>query len=286
MYNTQLLSGAQPQIVLGSGTSAADIVIRQRQITGISCSRPAPQWDYISPTPALEAKGLTTGKLREIIGNINDQSERDVNDNFNPLYSKLVFLPIIGVFLGFIICASSMGSMGNSDSFGPPTGFFVGMALFGLSGFGQVITCCLVGKAHLNAVQIAIDTMREYVEITLNEQWQKECGVRWTVTTQQTLSVSTHHHHENHHGHHHGHHHGNHQRIRVQTWYNIEVRALDQVVQQVVVPVVVPHIAPNQAPPQYVPATGVVQGNGTEGVYNAPNAPHTMTQGTQQPVYQ
>ena len=111
--------------------------------------------------------------------------------------------------------------------------------------------------------------MKEYVEITLNEQWQKECGVRWTVTTQQTLSVSNHHHH----GHGDHHHHGHQQRIRVQTWYNIEVRSLTQMVQQVVVPVMVP--VQNQAPPQYAPA--VVQGNGTEGGSNGI---------TQNPVYQ
>jgi len=230
-------------------------------------------------------------RQRQIIGNINDQAERDVNDNFNPLYSKLVFLPIIGVLLGFILCVSSMGSfsssLDDSDSFGPPTGFFVGMILFGLCGFGQVITCCLVGKAHVNAVQIAIDTMKQYVEITLNEQWQKECGVRWTVTTQQTLSVNeTNHHQHGHHGHHgghHGHHHGHHQRISVQTWYNIEVRVLNQVIQQVVVPVVV--VQQNQVPPQYVPAMGTVPDNGTEGVYNA-NGPNVVIQSTEQPGYQ
>merc|ERR1719229_2187975 len=154
--------------------------------------------------------------------------------------------------------------MGSMSASGPPTGFFVGMVLFGLSGFGQVLACCIAGKAYSEAIQIAIDGMREYVEITLNEQWQKECGVRWTVTTQQTLSVSNQHHH--HHGHH-NHHHGHGQRLRVQTWYNIEVRSLTNVipVQQVIVPMVVP--SGNQAPQQYVPVA-VVQSSAPEGASN------------------
>lgn len=205
---------------------------------------------YVPPTPALEAKGLTAHTLGQIIGNINEQAERDVNENYNPLYSTLVFLPIIGVFIGFSLCIASMGSSVNSDphsfSHGPPRGFHlfgVGMVIFGLSMFGQVITCCLVGRKHTIAIQIAIDAMKEYVEITLNEQWQKECGIRWTVATEQTLSVSSHRDSDSVH---------ETQRINVKTWYNIEVRPLNQ----------------EFNPPQYMyaPSAGADRDNGMGGV--------------------
>merc|ERR1712176_1406765 len=103
--------------------------------------------------------------------------------------------------------------------------------------------------------------MREYVEVTLNEQWQKECGVRWTVATTQTISVSNHHNHD-----HHNYHHRSSQRVQVHNWYNIEIRALNQTVpvQQVIVPMVVAPNQVNQAPPKYAAAGHVVQGNGIE----------------------
>lgn len=195
-----------------------DVMIRQRQMRKVSCSGQAPQWDYISPSPALEAKGLTAGELDEIIGNINEQAHRDVNDNYNPLYSKLMFLPVFGLLLGFMLSVTCSEIWANSDTFGLHSGFIAGMVVFGISLCGQVGACLVVGRKHSNAVLIAIDTMTEYVEITLNEQWQKQ-GVRWTVMTQQTVSVS------------------NHDfdgdsvradpQVSVQTWYNIEVRVFD-----------------------------------------------------------
>merc|ERR1719410_2831900 len=115
--------------------------------------------------------------------------------------------------------------MGSMSYDGPPASMFAGMAIFVISGFLQVCVCMAVGSKYTKACQIGIDGMKQYVEVTLNEQWQKECNVRWSVTTEQTMSV-------------HNSSNSNRQRVRVHTYYNIEVRSLVQQPQQVVQQVV------------------------------------------------
>ena len=176
----------------------ADIIIRQCQLKQNLCSAKAPQWDYIPPTPALEAKGLTAHKLGEIIENINNEARSHVNEEDNSLYMMLAILPIIG-------CPFACYAVNENIK-------------------------------HVNAVRIAIAAMKEYVEITLNEHWQKDCGIRWTVATEQTLSG--------------------------QTWYNIEVRILNQEINL----------------PRCVPSEGPVEGDGMEGKCN------TVERGTVQSV--
>ena len=157
-----------------------------------------------------------------------------MDDNFNPLMMKLMYLPLIGVLLGFILCATGMGGFD-----GPGTSFYLGVVLFVLSQIALVAMCFVVGSRHNNATQIAIDGMKQTVEVTLNEQWQKENNVRWTVTTEQTMHTRNN---SNNNG----------TRIKVKTWYNIQVTSLtvQAPVQQVVV---------QQIPMQQVMVQGQMQ---------------------------
>ena len=50
-------------------SSANGITIRQQ--TKGKCCTVGPQWNYVSPNPALEANGLTPAKLQEIVEGIN-----------------------------------------------------------------------------------------------------------------------------------------------------------------------------------------------------------------------
>merc|ERR1712045_1023549 len=105
---------------------------------------------------------------------------------------------------------------------GVPPAFFIGMAIFALSGFGQVAMCMFVGSKQAGANEMAINEMKKTVEIELNEQWQKPLNVRWSVTTEQTLETTGS---------------RDNRRIRTRTWHNIQVTSLtvQAPVQQVIV---------------------------------------------------
>lgn len=45
-------------------------------------------------------------------------------------------------------------------------------------------------KQYINAVQGAMNVVKEHVEGTLNDQWQRECGIRWTIVTEQTVNIT------------------------------------------------------------------------------------------------
>jgi len=143
----------------------------------------APQWSYSSPTPDMEAKGLTPSKLREILQQINNDSNKTMAQNFNPNLPKVRFIPFVLILIGMIICTTSMGSTGGSGT------FLVGMALFGIGGFGTVGSFWFVNSRHMQAVQMCVDQLRQYVEGELNEQWQKAHGIRWSIGTTQILQT-------------------------------------------------------------------------------------------------
>ena len=118
---------------------STDIVIRQDQISTSGCglcgNAGHPTWQYVSPTPQLEQKGLTSNVLREIIESINQNSLKDFKANYNPNYSYIAILPILGIIIGFIICITGFGNFEGGGS-----QFIIGMVVFGVSGF---LTVCL-----------------------------------------------------------------------------------------------------------------------------------------------
>ena len=63
------------------------------------------------------------------------------------------------------------------------------MIVFAVSGLLNVFTLWAVNASYSKANQFAVDNVNRYVEITLNEQWQKENGIRWTIIAEQTMET-------------------------------------------------------------------------------------------------
>jgi len=170
------------QATLPTASNAISLNMEQ-QVGSCGQATVAPHWSYASPTPDMEAKGLTPSKLREILQQINNDSDNTMAQNFNPNLPKVRFIPFVLILIGMIICTTSMGSTGGSGT------FLVGMALFGIGGFGTVGSFWFVNSRHMQAVQMCVDQLRQYVEGELNEQWQKAHGIRWSIGTTQILQT-------------------------------------------------------------------------------------------------
>ena len=69
----------------------------------------APQWEYVSPLPDMETKGLTPEVLREIIDGINERSKKYFTDNIPPkeCKGKIRWIQLILFLLGVIIMIDS-----------------------------------------------------------------------------------------------------------------------------------------------------------------------------------
>ena len=136
-------------------------------------------------------------------------------------------------------------------------------------------------KKYDNAYKVGLDRMKHFVEVTLNEQWQKSNNIRWEVVPQQILKTTGS---------------GDDRRVSTKTFYHISAAPLAQPTPQVIIQpmiqgvqgqqmmmvngqqmMLVPAPAAGQqiqvvtagetlpiaqeAPPQYVlPATGISEG--------------------------
>ena len=145
----------------------------------------APQWDYVNPTPDMEAKGLTPTVLREIVDGINEKSQADYRKNYPDIkQKKCVRISQLGVILlgaFFIIDAAAFSASTLYFT------FWIGVTLvvFGIFWFQwSVVLRCN------QAVRVANDyipKMKQYVEVDLNEQWQKTKLIRWAVNVETVL---------------------------------------------------------------------------------------------------
>jgi len=139
----------------------------------------APQWVYAAPTPDMEAKGLKASKLREILQKINDDADKTMARDYccNGWPSRFRNVPWILPLIGFALY--SMGS----------TAELIGVALLMI---GPCIGVCVVWwvlSRWRHEWQICVDEMKQYVQETLNEEWQNSNGIRWTVETCQILQT-------------------------------------------------------------------------------------------------
>jgi len=236
----QMEMAGRQQVALCGGGSNAEILIRQQQAQSFSFSKGAPQWEYVSPTPTLESRGLTAGKLRQIINDINDRASTELDTNFNSKHAILTLLPCGGLLVGFLLCVLSMGNMSAA---GFPPEFYVGFIFIVISAFCGVAAFSRASRSYTRAIQSAVDAMKEYVDSTLNEEWQRQSGIRWVVANQQMLSIGNRRHNGN-------------QRMRVRTLHHIEVHSLNHIVPNQVVIVPAPNHASLQcgAPPPYAPS--------------------------------
>merc|ERR1712096_299259 len=191
-----------------------DFLIRQSQIRrGGICSTHPPQWQYTTPTPSLQQRGLTPQTLRETIDSINQTAARDFENNFNANYALLPVAPALGSLISIIFMVASIGSTKSGAG-----SFIAGIILFHLFIFCAIAACVVSHKHKVSAIEGARGAMQQFVEVTLNEQWQNSHGVRWTMVAEQTLVVSK--------GRRRKHGGRGPDRISTITWFNIQVTAL------------------------------------------------------------
>eukprot|EP01083_Nonionella_stella_P303436 1050450_1 len=160
--------------------SKQDIIIRQNTyIPEDHCSasdESGLNWTLTPPTPLLESKGLASDVLNGIIIGISQNAKKDYLANYNPNSAWIVFLPCCGVIIGMIVCA-----IGH---------IIAGSVVFGISAVATVITSAIWNRKKTNALQFAMENVRQYVEITLNEQWQASNAIRWSIVPEQTIQTS------------------------------------------------------------------------------------------------
>merc|ERR1712083_1260327 len=117
--------------------------------------------------------------------------------------------------------------------------------------------CVMANRGYANALNGAMDVIRQYVEGTLNEEWQSSRGIRWSIVSEQTINTRGY---------------GSDRRLYTTTWNHIGiscVKSAQELANQgapavVVVPAQQQFVQPMgqqvqymqpvaQAPPQYVP---------------------------------
>uniref|UniRef100_A0A7S0TDY9 Uncharacterized protein n=1 Tax=Elphidium margaritaceum TaxID=933848 RepID=A0A7S0TDY9_9EUKA len=166
-----------------------------------------PRWRYETPTPMLEAKGLTPSALKQIIATINKRAEDRAHEKCNPRWRYYAWIPCIGVIIALILLVVAFAS---SDELKRSLGPIAAVILIAfLTAF--VCTFCCVSFGRRRAKRGALQRVKAIVEVTLNAQWMKTRGVRWTFVSEQKVST-------------HGV--GRNQEVQVRNYYHIGIRAL------------------------------------------------------------
>lgn len=159
------------------------IILRQSQNISI-LSDNAVSWESASPTPMLEANGLTATKLGQIVQGFNKLAMETLRENFGECDRLIPAIPCLLLVTAMILIGTGAASMGDSD--GMPTGFIFGFICFAAGGFGMVASFTYTVTKWGKAAETAVQKITEYANTTLNEEW-KGNHVRWEVVTQQVL---------------------------------------------------------------------------------------------------
>eukprot|EP01084_Bolivina_argentea_P162957 283535_1 len=133
-------------------------------------------WQYTTPTPALEQRGLTPSILRNEIHEIN---ERMTVKSKNKCSKGSIFMSIIGfvVFvIGLIILFTDYITVGV-----PIILVGVGLVTVGLNRYCG----CFNKNSNNNFLQV-----QEYVECDLNEKYQKSHGIRFSMILGVCIKIS------------------------------------------------------------------------------------------------
>ena len=161
----------------------------------------APQWDYVAPTPDMEAKGLTPTVLRQIVDGINERSQADFRENYPDVKQKKCLrmcqlaVVLLGAFIMLDSYTTQLFSAPNcwTNSFGgeycqPSAGFWVGVTFVGIGLFWFQWSVVLRCNQAVRVANDYIPKMKQYVEVDLNEQWQKTKLIRWAVNVETVVT--------------------------------------------------------------------------------------------------
>ena len=158
-------------------TVSADVILRQNQSK--SFNTPPFRWSYVSPTPTLESQGLTPSTLKCILDTINKNVQRDYLSKFNPCYQYFSYLPYIGILIGFGLIISDIMNLEKDP--------WIGVIIIAISIILAAISSFIVKRLYIKAVLYALYNMKLYVQVTLNQEWQRSNGIRWTIISERAI---------------------------------------------------------------------------------------------------
>ena len=152
------------------------------------CPIKSPRWyldkrNESSPTQELIQRGLTKDILLKELNNINIKSK----EIFESVSCKKIFIiPII-----FIIC-TIIGFLLY------PTGLFATIYTLSIVGcimcpsFGLItlITCCFISIKRKKIYNNQFELVKNYIEIELNEKYQKKYGIKWSITERTRIYIN------------------------------------------------------------------------------------------------
>jgi len=195
--------------------------VLKQQVVKERLTMPAPAWAFTTTTASTETQGLTVDEMQRITTIINDKSAADYNGIYNPKYAKCFYLPAMMTLLGFTLLFIGIftwvdpGGSPGADKGSPGALMFIGPAMF-------VIFCCLnpvmtyyYKKNWMLANSAGLESMKEYVESTLNAEWQSK-NIKWEVVKVQTMDTF-----------------GSSRKPRIKYWYDIHATGPAMQVQQV-----------------------------------------------------
>eukprot|EP01084_Bolivina_argentea_P153364 267421_1 len=173
-----------------------DILIHQSKIDyvcSVCCCMQIPDdvvtWNYVAPTPALEQRGLTPQVLRNEIDTIQKGFAHHTK-----LPTKFMLFVVISALLVFI--AGNIGTWTSYkcsedvyEDYGCSVSYvWLGVLLFG---FVVLIICWIYDRMRKSQVIIdALEIVKEYVEVDLNEKYQKTKGIRWSIIEEKLVYVA------------------------------------------------------------------------------------------------
>ena len=182
-----------------------NIVIHQSDPTntcseGLCCCKQLPsdmvRWNYVAPTPALEQRGLTPTVLRNELNVIQNKfadavklSPKQIRYTSIAAIIGLLTLVIgnFGLWISLTECAGYCDSYYEDSCCSVNYGWLVpataGLVILSICAF-------LNRRAKAKVFNEALDAIREYVEIDLNEKYQKTTGIRWSILEEKLITVT------------------------------------------------------------------------------------------------
>lgn len=166
-----------------------NILIEQRKYVYTGCcsslSSEFITYNYTPPTPILEERGLTPLVLQKEILSIEAKANKTARDN-SQCTNRLRICALISFII--LVCGGSLFALYPSKH--KMALLIVGACLSFIGLMGLIILCNSTRYKKLMARDLALDTLRYYVEIVLNEKYQKRNGIRWSIVESETAYVN------------------------------------------------------------------------------------------------
>ena len=170
-----------------------DLFIKQREYTnyGCVCCPHLPSdfisYQYVAPTPILEQRGLTPSVLESEIRGIESVGNSATHAKDTPVF-KIAVLILVAVLIigGFIMLVAWY----ECDEFRDcPSLSWAGLIVIIVGFIGLCVCGSTAYATKMKKLNYALDAIQKYVELDLNEKYQRVNGIRWSILESQNITV-------------------------------------------------------------------------------------------------